>query len=89
MKLTRDAVARAGLLIGPGLALAAYWLLPARAEFDAVGLSPGGRATAVFSSGYVSVPEMARTGLWLNFVATAVVTVVAYFGAGWVTGVQP
>ena len=46
MLIDRDAVSRAGLLVGPALALATYLLLPAQAELGAAGLSPAGRATA-------------------------------------------
>jgi sodium-dependent dicarboxylate transporter 2/3/5 len=34
----------------------------------------------VFASGFVSVPQMARAGLWLNVAATLVITTVVYFG---------
>ncbi len=32
----------------------------------------------VFASGYVSVPQMAKTGLWLNLIGVMIVTVVIY-----------
>jgi len=46
MRLTREAVAHAGLLLGPVLALAAFLLLPDRTAAGDGGLSPAGRATA-------------------------------------------
>ncbi len=38
----------------------------------------------VFSSGYVTIAEMARAGLWLNLAGIVIVTVVTYFAAAWV-----
>ena len=32
----------------------------------------------VFGSGWVDIPRMARTGLWLNLVGAALVTLVVY-----------
>jgi sodium-dependent dicarboxylate transporter 2/3/5 len=33
----------------------------------------------VFGSGYVTIPQMARAGLWLNLITIVIVSVFAYF----------
>ncbi len=33
----------------------------------------------IFGSGYITIPQMARAGMWLNILAVAVITLFAYF----------
>lgn len=43
----------------------------------------------VFSSGYISIPEMAKVGFWLNLIGVLLVSCVVYFVGSRVFGIQP
>jgi sodium-dependent dicarboxylate transporter 2/3/5 len=58
------------LLTAAAMAASCAFMLPVATPPNAV----------VFSSGYVSVAQMASAGLWLNVVATLVITTIVYFG---------
>jgi len=42
----------------------------------------------VYGSGYVTLPQMAKAGLWVNILMIVVVTVLMYTMMGWVFGVS-
>ncbi len=42
----------------------------------------------VFGSGYVTIPQMAKAGLWLNLIGVALVTVLSYLLLGPVVGIN-
>ena len=58
------------LLTAAAMAASCAFMLPVATPPNAV----------VFSSGFVSIPQMARAGLWLNLAATLVITTIVYFG---------
>jgi len=43
----------------------------------------------VFGSGHVTIPQMARAGMWLNVACIAVLTLVAYAGVMSVLEIVP
>lgn len=43
----------------------------------------------VYGSGHVTVPQMARAGIWLNLICTAVLLGAAYLLLPWALGVEP
>jgi sodium-dependent dicarboxylate transporter 2/3/5 len=63
--------------VPPGLLLTAAAMAASCAFMLPVATPPN---AVVFASGFVSVPQMARAGLWLNVAATLVITTVVYFG---------
>jgi sodium-dependent dicarboxylate transporter 2/3/5 len=58
------------LLTAATMAASCAFMLPVATPPNAV----------VYSSGYVSVAQMARVGFWLNGIASVVITVIVYFG---------
>ncbi len=42
----------------------------------------------VYGSGLVSIPQMAKAGIWLNIAFTLILTVMSYFLVQWVFGVE-
>ncbi len=42
----------------------------------------------VFASRYVTIPQMAKTGLWLNFIGTALITLFVIVVLPWVWGIE-
>lgn len=65
------------LTVPAALAASCAFMLPVATPPNAI----------VFSSGHVSVPEMARAGILLNFAAIALIAAVAYSLLVWVFGV--
>jgi sodium-dependent dicarboxylate transporter 2/3/5 len=57
------------LMVGATLAASCAFMLPVATPPNAV----------VFGSGYLRIPDMARTGLWMNVISILLVTVVVYF----------
>jgi len=64
------------LLIAAAVSASYAFMLPVATPPNAI----------VFSSGCVTIAEMARAGLWLNLAGIVVVTAVTYFAAAWVLG---
>ena len=64
------------LLIAAAVSASCAFMLPVATPPNAI----------VFSSGYVTIADMARAGLWLNLAGIVIVTAVTYFAAGWVLG---
>ncbi|MBW7997337.1 MAG: DASS family sodium-coupled anion symporter [Candidatus Glassbacteria bacterium] len=56
------------LMIPATISASCAFMLPVATPTNAV----------VFGSGWVRIPEMARAGLWLNFIGVALVTVIVY-----------
>jgi len=63
--------------VPPGLLLTAAAMAASCAFMLPVATPPN---AVVFSSGFVSVAQMARAGLWLNVAATLIITTVVYLG---------
>jgi len=60
------------LLIAAAVSASCAFMLPVATPPNAI----------VFSSGYVTIADMARAGFWLNLAAIVIVTAVTYFAAG-------
>ena len=43
----------------------------------------------VYGSDLLTIPQMARTGIWMNLLFTVLLTGMAYFLVQWVFGVEP
>lgn len=68
------------LLVLPAtIAASAAFMLPVATPPNAI----------VYGSDLISIPRMARTGIWMNLVFTILITVLVYFLAQWVFGVVP
>lgn len=63
-----------GLMVGAGIAASYAFMLPIATPPNAV----------VFGSGYVSIPQMAKAGLWINLTASLAITAFVYFYLPWV-----
>ncbi|HAY35955.1 MAG: DASS family sodium-coupled anion symporter [Rhodothermales bacterium] len=66
------------LTIPATLAASAAFMLPVATPPNAI----------VYGSGLVSIPQMARTGIWLNLAFTVLLSVMVYFLVQWVFGVE-
>jgi len=66
------------LAIPATIAASAAFMLPVATPPNAI----------VYGSGLLTIPQMARTGIWMNVVFTAIVTVMVYFLVQWVFGVE-
>lgn len=42
----------------------------------------------VFATGHVTMPQMAKAGLWLNIMGVIVIATLFYFGGGWLMGID-
>lgn len=67
------------LTIPATLAASAAFMLPVATPPNAI----------VYGSGLLTIPQMARTGIWMNLLFTVLMTVMVYFLVQWVFGVQP
>ncbi len=67
------------LVVPAALAASCAFMMPVATPPNAI----------VYGSGYVSVPQMARAGLWLNLIFTALITVLAYTLVVAAFGVEP
>jgi sodium-dependent dicarboxylate transporter 2/3/5 len=65
------------IAVPPGLLLTAAAMAASCAFMLPVATPPN---AVVFASGFVSVSQMARAGLWLNVIATLVITTIVYLG---------
>ena len=66
------------LTIPATIAASAAFMLPVATPPNAI----------VYGSGLVTIPQMARAGVWLNVAFTGIVTVTVYFLVQWVFGVE-
>ena len=66
------------LTIPATLAASAAFMLPVATPPNAI----------VYGSGLVSIPQMARAGIWLNLAFTVLLSVMVYFLVQWVFGVE-
>lgn len=66
------------LMIGAGLAASCAFMLPVATPPNAV----------VFGSGYLSIPDMAKAGFWLNILAILLVTLAIFFYMPLVWGID-
>ncbi len=64
------------LLIPAAIAASCAFMLPVATPPNAI----------VFSSGYVTLPQMARAGFWLNLIGAALVTLMLWLLGGWLLG---
>ncbi|MDA1332963.1 MAG: SLC13 family permease [Bacteroidetes bacterium] len=67
------------LVLPATIAASAAFMLPVATPPNAI----------VYGSNLVSIPRMARTGIWMNLLFTILITVLVYFLAQWVFGVVP
>ncbi len=58
-----------------------FLMIPATFACSFAFMMPSGTGTntVIFASGKVSIPEMAKCGLWLNFISVVVLTALLYF----------
>ena len=66
------------LAIPVTLAASAAFMLPVATPPNAI----------VFGSGYVSIPQMSKAGIWLNVAFSILISAMAYFLVQWVFGVE-
>ena len=57
------------LMIGATIAASCAFMLPVATPPNAV----------VFGSGYLRIPDMVKTGIWLNCISIIVITLMVYF----------
>ncbi|MFZ0489672.1 MAG: anion permease, partial [Salegentibacter sp.] len=57
------------LMVGATLAASCAFMLPVATPPNAV----------VFGAGYLRIPDMIRTGLWMNFFSILIISLIVYF----------
>ncbi|MDE2995673.1 MAG: anion permease, partial [Bacteroidota bacterium] len=67
------------LTIPATLAASAAFMLPVATPPNAI----------VYGSNLLTIPQMARTGIWMNLLFTVLMTGMVYFLVQWVFGVEP
>jgi len=66
------------LMVGATVAASCAFMLPVATPPNAV----------VFGSGYLRIPDMVRTGLWMNLISIALLTLIVYFFLPWAWGLS-
>ena len=66
----------------PGYVYSRYGNPTNRALEQAVAALEGTENAIVFASGYVTIPQMCKAGLWLNFISMLVITAIAFLIVG-------
>mgnify|MGYP000489137489 CR=1 FL=1 len=67
-----------GLMVGATLAASCAFMLPVATPPNAV----------VFGSGYLSIPDMFRAGLWMNILSILIITLFTYFVLPFIWGLD-
>lgn len=67
------------LMVGATLAASCAFMLPVATPPNAV----------VFGSGYLKIPDMIRTGFWLNILSIVVISLIIYFGLPYLWDFDP
>jgi sodium-dependent dicarboxylate transporter 2/3/5 len=67
-----------GLMVGATFAASCAFMLPVATPPNAI----------VFGSGFVTLPQMAKAGIWLNIVMITIITIMMYLMIGLVFGVS-
>lgn len=67
------------LMVGATLAASCAFMLPVATPPNAI----------VFGSGYLKIPEMVKTGVWLNLISILIISLVVYFILPYLWGFNP
>jgi sodium-dependent dicarboxylate transporter 2/3/5 len=67
------------LMVGATLAASCAFMLPVATPPNAV----------VFGSGYLKIPDMVRTGIWLNLLSIVLITILVFFLLPFLWGIDP
>lgn len=67
------------LLVSATVAASCAFMLPVATPPNAI----------VFGSGYLTIPDMMRTGIWMNILSVILLTLAVYGGLSWLWGFDP
>ena len=67
------------LMVAATVAASCAFMLPVATPPNAV----------VFGSGYLRIPDMVKTGIWLNLISIFLILAMVYFYLAWVWGFDP